>query len=122
MSKITKLSFWTAGPEFTRLLRDFINWQRHNQLLKDPLTIDYELAETFLEDPKQVNLLSIYSVIIWIALKDDIKPEDDTEVLVRLKDGKIITALFSSEDYRFYNSLNEQDITELMTDYAIMPE
>ncbi|MFT6125874.1 MAG: hypothetical protein ACJAVA_000316 [Flavobacteriaceae bacterium] len=30
-------------------LRDFINWQRHNNLL-DPLTIDYELAETYLED------------------------------------------------------------------------
>ena len=31
-------------------LRDFINWQRHNNLLKDPLTIDYELAETYLEN------------------------------------------------------------------------
>ena len=31
-------------------LRDFIYWQRNNDLLKDPLTIDYELAETYLEE------------------------------------------------------------------------
>jgi hypothetical protein len=31
-------------------LRDFIYWQRNNDLLKDQLTIDYELAETYLEE------------------------------------------------------------------------
>ena len=33
-----------------KVLRDFINWQRKNQLLKNELTIDYELAETYLEE------------------------------------------------------------------------
>ena len=30
-------------------LRDFIVWQKQHNLLKDPLTIDYELADTYLE-------------------------------------------------------------------------
>jgi len=43
-------------------LRDFINWQRKNQLLKNELTIDYELAETYLEETeKQLYLYAVSS-------------------------------------------------------------
>lgn len=42
------------------ILRDFIRWQGHNDLLKDPLTIDYELAETYLESTNEQ--LSLYDV------------------------------------------------------------
>ncbi|QQO97062.1 hypothetical protein Nekkels1_59 [Cellulophaga phage Nekkels_1] len=35
-------------------LRDFINWQIENDMLKNKLTIDYEVAETYLEQ-KQCN-------------------------------------------------------------------
>jgi hypothetical protein len=31
-------------------LREFISWQLKHNLLKEPLTIDYELAETYLEE------------------------------------------------------------------------
>ena len=31
-------------------LRDFIVWQKQHNLLKDTLTIDYELADTYLEE------------------------------------------------------------------------
>tara|TARA_B110000902_G_scaffold30049_1_gene32387 strand:- start:260 stop:511 length:252 start_codon:yes stop_codon:yes gene_type:complete len=30
-------------------LREFVQWQKERKLLKDPLTIDYELAESYLE-------------------------------------------------------------------------
>lgn len=46
-----------------KILRDFINWQGSKDLLKNELTIDYELAETYLEDQTQVNLLPICDVI-----------------------------------------------------------
>lgn len=46
--------------ELRKELRDFINWQRHLNLLKDPLTIDYELAETYLESKeKQFSLQGV---------------------------------------------------------------
>tara|TARA_R110000782_G_C14455236_1_gene372696 strand:+ start:228 stop:368 length:141 start_codon:yes stop_codon:yes gene_type:complete len=32
------------------VLRDFIKWQNKKELLKEPLTIDYELAESYLEE------------------------------------------------------------------------
>ena len=31
-------------------LRDFISWQIENDMLKDELTIDYEIAEYYLEE------------------------------------------------------------------------
>jgi hypothetical protein len=34
-------------------LREFIKWQLKNNLLKEPLTIDYELAESYLESEDQ---------------------------------------------------------------------
>jgi len=36
-----------------KIIRDFVNWQGKNDMLKDELTIDYEVAETYLE---QTNL------------------------------------------------------------------
>jgi hypothetical protein len=45
-----------------KILRDFITWQRHNDLLKDPLTIDYELAETYLEETEKQ--LKLYGVVL----------------------------------------------------------
>ena len=42
-----------AGVKHTRrVLRDFIRWQLKNDLLKEPLTIDYELAEDYLDQVK----------------------------------------------------------------------
>ena len=85
-------------------------------------TLNYSRKEMIDFAEKYAEQLIIGGVLKWVALKSNIKPEDDTEVLVRLKSGKVRTALFSSEDYRFYNSLNDQDITELITDYASMPK
>lgn len=34
-------------------LREFIKWQLKHNLLKEPLTIDYELAESYLESEEQ---------------------------------------------------------------------
>lgn len=45
-----------------KVLRDFINWQGKNDLLKNELTIDYELAETYLEDTNKQ--LSLYNVVV----------------------------------------------------------
>lgn len=44
-----------------KILRDFINWQRNKDILKDPLTIDYELAESYLESTNKQ--LSLYGVV-----------------------------------------------------------
>tara|TARA_R110000737_G_scaffold18977_1_gene37067 strand:+ start:520 stop:660 length:141 start_codon:yes stop_codon:yes gene_type:complete len=38
-------------------LREFIKWQLKNNLLKEPLTIDYELAESYL-DTQETNKLN----------------------------------------------------------------
>ena len=35
-----------------KILRDFIKWQGQNDMLKDELTIDYEVAERYLEEIK----------------------------------------------------------------------
>lgn len=79
-------------------------------------------AKSYLSQPTPVNNLPIYSVINWVALKDNIKPENDTDVLVKFKDGKVRQALFSGTDYRFYNPVNEQDISDLIEFYASMPK
>lgn len=43
-----------------KILRDFINWQGSKNLLKNPYTIDYELAEAYLEDTgKQLKLYDV---------------------------------------------------------------
>lgn len=39
-----------------KVLRDFIKWQIKNDMLKDKLTIDYEIAESYLEENKQMNV------------------------------------------------------------------
>ncbi len=44
-----------------KVLRDFIRWQGKNDLLKDELTIDYEVAESYLEDTQKE--LSDYRVV-----------------------------------------------------------
>lgn len=49
-----------------KILRDFITWQGHNDLLKDPLTIDYEVAETYLEETKKdLKLYGINKSFSW---------------------------------------------------------
>ena len=35
--------------ELRKELREFVQWQKERKLLKDPLTIDYELADSYLE-------------------------------------------------------------------------
>ncbi len=44
-----------------KILRDFINWQGSKDLLKNPLTVDYELAEAYLEDTEKQ--LKLYDVV-----------------------------------------------------------
>ena len=36
--------------ELRKIIRDFVSWQIGKDLLKDELTIDYEVAETYLEE------------------------------------------------------------------------
>jgi hypothetical protein len=48
--------------EFRKIIRDFVSWQIGKDLLKDELTIDYEVAETYLEE-NEVEILNMYSVI-----------------------------------------------------------
>tara|TARA_R110000744_G_scaffold359806_1_gene467149 strand:+ start:91 stop:426 length:336 start_codon:yes stop_codon:yes gene_type:complete len=70
-----------------------------------------------------VELLNLHGVIHWVALKSNIKPNEDTEeCLVKYEDGKVRTALFSQEDFRFYNSMNSQDITEQIKYYCDLPK
>lgn len=40
-----------------KILRDFIKWQIENDMLKDELTIDYEIAESYLDENRQINKL-----------------------------------------------------------------
>jgi len=43
-----------------KILIDFINWQGSKDLLKNELTVDYELAETYLEETgKQLFLYDV---------------------------------------------------------------
>jgi hypothetical protein len=66
---------------------------------------------------------SLNGVIHWVELKSNIKPNEDTEeCLVKYEDGKVRTALFSQEDFRFYNSMNSQDITEQIKYYCDLPK
>ena len=75
----------------------------------------------YLEEKNQQ--LTLSSVIHWVALKSNIKPNEDTEeCLVKYEDGKVRTALFSQEDFRFYNSMNSQDITEQIKYYCDLPK
>tara|TARA_R110000851_G_scaffold308162_1_gene466963 strand:- start:70 stop:405 length:336 start_codon:yes stop_codon:yes gene_type:complete len=68
-------------------------------------------------------LLNLHGVIHWVALKSNIKPNEDTdECLVKYENGKVRTALFSQEDFRFYNSMNNQDITEQIKYYCDLPK
>jgi len=50
-------------------LRDFIKWQIRKDMLKDELTIDYEIAEAYLEQENQGRALTIDNVrqraLIW---------------------------------------------------------
>jgi hypothetical protein len=43
--------------EIRGIIRHFIRWQIANELV-DELTIDYEMAETYLEEPEQVTLFA----------------------------------------------------------------
>lgn len=53
-----------------KILRDFINWQRHKDILKDPLTIDYELAESYLEiTNKQLSLYGVVSSAYMVKVE-----------------------------------------------------
>tara|TARA_R110000803_G_scaffold180576_1_gene243020 strand:+ start:278 stop:538 length:261 start_codon:yes stop_codon:yes gene_type:complete len=67
--------------ELRKELRDFINWQRHLNLLKDPLTIDYELAETYLESKeKQFSLQGVsHRREPLIAFAEDWNTKNDTD-------------------------------------------
>jgi hypothetical protein len=52
------------------IIRDFITWQTEKDLLKNPLTIPYELAETYLEETdKQLFLYDVmprsYGIVRW---------------------------------------------------------
>ena len=38
--------------ELRKELREFVQWQKERNLLRDTLTIDYELAESYLERNK----------------------------------------------------------------------
>ena len=71
---------------------------------------------------EEINKLPIHGVIHWVALKSNLKPNENTEeCLVKYEDGKVRTALFSQEDFRFYNSMNSQDITEQIKYYSELP-
>ena len=56
-----------------KILRDFINWQRHKDILKEPLTIDYELAESYLESTNKQ--LSLYGVVSSLPTKEEMHLE-----------------------------------------------
>ena len=74
-----------------------------------------------LESENQQLILS--GVVNWVTLESNIKPNEDTEeCLVKYEDGKVRTALFYQEDFRFYNSANTQDISEMIKAYAELPK
>ena len=66
--------------------------------------------------------LKLCGVINWVAVKNNIKPEYDTEILTKFRSGKVRLALFSSADNRFYNPVNDQDISEFVEYYTSMPK
>ena len=63
------------------ILRDFIKWQTKKELLKEPLTIDYELAETYLEETdKQLILYGVSQRSeLFVAMFDKMTDDDIQE-------------------------------------------
>lgn len=47
--------------ELRKMFRDFVSWQIEKGYITE-LTIDYEVAETYLEE-KEVEILNMYSVV-----------------------------------------------------------
>jgi len=70
----------------------------------------------------KLSLLNTPTVINWVTIKSNVRPNENVEeCLVKYNNGQVRTALFSQEDNRFYNSINDQDISDNIQAYAELP-